>query len=1025
MGRICTSRKPCGAARVWRLWPIATVAGAVALGVLWSNAPAHAQCAPAAGAGTPAPGTTVTCSGTVANQNPPNGYGDGSQNGLTINVLSAASVTGTGGAVAAGIAVNNNNTINNSGTISGFGPVAGSGISGGAGLTVTNAIGAAIVGNGGLPGSGDGIDAQDAIVTNSGSVQGAIGAGIATSVGAATVTNNAGATITGAAGPGIVAATNANVTNSGTITGSTSGIVANGGAANVINNAGGTIQGPNLGISATANATVNNAGTVSTSALGGIGVLAGNGGSGTANVTNSGLIQGTGASSIGVHANGTVILDNSSSGTIAENASNGIDVHANGNIFVTNSGTLAARGNLGEGVAANGNVTLTNSGTVIADGTGGIAVGVNLGNVTVSNAATGTITGTSEAIVGGTGSNVFNAGTITGTSGTAIVFSGTGNVLTLAPTSVINGNVIAGGTDTFQLGGSGNGAFDLSKIGAAQQYQGFTTFNVVGGAWTVSNTFGQTQAWNVNGGTLAGTGTLKAVNVNNGGALSPGTPGAPGTAMTINGNLAFTSGALYVIYLNPTTSTIANVAGTASLAGTVQANLASGTYTKKSYDILHSAGLGGTTFNTLVLSNPNFSGSLSYTGTDVFLNLAPNLGGATNLNQNQQNVANALNNFFNSGGTLPPQFASVFGLTGGSLANALSQLDGEAATGAERAVFQLTTEFLGLMLDPFVNGRGNGGGGAGGPALGFAPEQRDNLPPDIALAYASILTKAPPQSFEQRWSAWGSAFGGSNRANGDPVVGSNNTTASTFGFAGGMDYHVTPYTVVGFALAGAGTNWGLANALGTGRSDALQAGAYGISWFGSAYIAGALSFSNHWFTTNRSALGDALTANFVGQGYGARLEGGYRYAVLPAFAVTPYGAVQFQDFHTPAYSESDTTGGGLGLAFASMNATDVRSELGARFDDPTVVYNKPLILFGRLAWAHDFVSNPALSAAFQALPGGTFTVNGAPIPQNSALTTAGAQLFLTPQWTLLAKFEGEFASGSQTYAGTGTLRYTW
>ena len=59
-----------------------------------------------------------------------------------------------------------------------------------------------------------------------------------------------------------------------------------------------------------------------------------------------------------------------------------------------------------------------------------------------------------------------------------------------------------------------------------------------------------------------------------------------------------------------------------------------------------------------------------------------------------------------------------------------------------------------------------------------------------------------------------------------------------------MDYHLTPYTVVGFALAGAGTNWGLANALGTGRSDALQVGAYGINWFGPAYLAGALSFSN-------------------------------------------------------------------------------------------------------------------------------------------------------------------------------------
>ena len=103
----------------------------------------------------------------------------------------------------------------------------------------------------------------------------------------------------------------------------------------------------------------------------------------------------------------------------------------------------------------------------------------------------------------------------------------------------------------------------------------------------------------------------------------------------------------------------------------------------------------------------------------------------------------------------------------------------------------------------------------------------------------------------------------------------------------------------------------------------------------------------------------------------------------------------------------------------------MRTELGARFDDPTLLYGKPLILFGRAAWAHDFVGNPALSAAFQALPGGTFTVNGAPIPHDSALTSAGAELFITPRWTLLAKFDGEFATGSQTYAGTGTLRYVW
>ena len=155
------------------------------------------------------------------------------------------------------------------------------------------------------------------------------------------------------------------------------------------------------------------------------------------------------------------------------------------------------------------------------------------------------------------------------------------------------------------------------------------------------------------------------------------------------------------------------------------------------------------------------------------------------------------------------------------------------------------------------------------------------------------------------------------------------------------------------------------------------------------------------------------------------MEAGYRYAALPTLGVTPYAALQAQDFHTPSYSETDVSGGGFGLSYAAMNATDIRSELGARFDDPTLVAGLPLILRARLAWAHDWVSNPSLSAVFESLPGASFVVNGAPMPANSALASAGAELFLASNWTFLAKFDGEFATGSQTYAGTGTLRYTW
>jgi outer membrane autotransporter protein len=334
-------------------------------------------------------------------------------------------------------------------------------------------------------------------------------------------------------------------------------------------------------------------------------------------------------------------------------------------------------------------------------------------------------------------------------------------------------------------------------------------------------------------------------------------------------------------------------------------------------------------------------------------------------------------------------------------------------------------EFLGLMLDPFVAGRfGSGGGIGGGLAMGFAPDELASLPPDVALAYAGVLKAPPSTPFEQRWTTWGAAYGGANLTNGDSAVGSSNLSAQTYGFAAGMDYHYSPDTIFGFALGGGGTDWALATG-GTGRSDAFQTGVYGITRSGPAYLAAALAFANHWMTTNRAALGDELTANFDAQSYGGRLEGGYRYAVLPMLGVTPYAALQAQDFHTPSYSETDVTGGGFGLSYAAMNATDVRTELGSRFDAPTLIAGMPLVLRGRLAWAHDFVSDPALSAAFESLPGSSFVVNGAPMPQNSALTSAGAELFVTQRLTLLVKFDGEFAPGSQTYAGSSTLRYVW
>jgi hypothetical protein len=79
-----------------------------------------------------------------------------------------------------------------------------------------------------------------------------------------------------------------------------------------------------------------------------------------------------------------------------------------------------------------------------------------------------------------------------------------------------------------------------------------------------------------------------------------------------------------------------------------------------------------------------------------------------------------------------------------------------------------------------------------GLAIGFAPDEKENLPPDVALAYASVFKAPPKPTFDQRWTAWGAAYGGSNSTNGDemchcvllPHGASKRGGAGNIGFAG-------------------------------------------------------------------------------------------------------------------------------------------------------------------------------------------------------------------------------------------------
>jgi uncharacterized protein with beta-barrel porin domain len=245
-----------------------------------------------------------------------------------------------------------------------------------------------------------------------------------------------------------------------------------------------------------------------------------------------------------------------------------------------------------------------------------------------------------------------------------------------------------------------------------------------------------------------------------------------------------------------------------------------------------------------------------------------------------------------------------------------------------------------------------------------------------------------------------------------------NTTSNIAGTAVGADYLFSPNTIAGFALAGGGTSFNVANG-GTGRSDLFQAGAYLRHTQGPAYVSASLAYGWQDITTNRTvtvAGFDQLRAQFNANAWSGRLEGGYRFVSpwVGGIGITPYAAAQFVTFDLPGYTEQAVTGlNTFALGYGAHNATDARTELGI------------LTLRGRFAWAHDFDPDRSIAATFQTLPGASFVVNGAAQAADSALTTASIEKKWKNGWSAATTFEGEFSSVTNSYAGKGVVRYAW
>ncbi|MBB1094606.1 autotransporter-associated beta strand repeat-containing protein, partial [Rhodopseudomonas palustris] len=206
----------------------------------------------------------------------------------------------------------------------------------------------------------------------------------------------------------------------------------------------------------------------------------------------------------------------------------------------------------------------------------------------------------------------------------------------------LNASVFSNGGTIKDLGG----AASLTTEDGTTTLQGFNSYSgatvVNGGTLDVQGMIVGTSSVGVyDGATLTGAGipgdgtiVAPSVTIYSGGTFKPG-DGTAGSSTTIEGSLAFQSGAFYSVTIDPVTASFANVVTglnspgrvTIDSGATVNAVFANGSYITNRYTILTTTdGRSGTFDPTVKTTNlpANFRTTLGYDANNVYLNLALN-----------------------------------------------------------------------------------------------------------------------------------------------------------------------------------------------------------------------------------------------------------------------------------------------------------------------------------------------------------------------------------------------------------------
>ena len=530
-------------------------------------------------------------------------------------------------------------------------------------------------------------------------------------------------------------------------------------------------------------------------------------------------------------------------------------------------------------------------------------------------------------------------------------------------------------------------------------------------------------------------------------------PGAYQNVFTTNvtGNLLQTPTGVYGLDLNLEPSAdLITVTGTAAMSGLVLVNLANpltapGFAAPGTHEVTILSAQGGETHPGLTLQafNTVVSGySLVYPdGHNIDLRYTINYA-PSGLTPNQQSVANAVNLIQTL--QLSPAFRPIatalfYQPNVATLGAAYDSLSGEGVSAAEQTAFGATDLYLSTVNNQMQRWVSD--------ACGDDATSKTAYEQPVSSLPTHKGQTIPPCMTQRTWRIWGTGFGGGANWRGDPQVGSASADQHTWGFSAGLDYQLNPNVLLGVSGGGGSSSFGVTNRATSGEVDAFHGALYGAWRNRGFYATGVLAYDNFNNSETRTATipGVVLPASqfidgpffvpgfyerphgsFNSRSLSGYAEAGYQ-ALFGSFSAAPFVGLEFATLHSSAFTETNQFAPSvIGLSYQARTTQSLPSYLGLQLETKTSLGGQMNIdAWARAAWKHEFDTERSIESSFIAAPGFNFEIQGARPPRDALVTSIGLKLNITSNAAIFGTFEGQFASGANSYGGTGGLIFSW